>query len=108
MLCDDFDVRLVDGTDRYEGRVEICFNETWGTVCDGMWSNEDAGVVCRQLGLPTIGERAGVALEEFTAESNPQMRTYLLNLSSKYTLAPVQALSLVEVPILAREVVPSS
>jgi len=49
-VCQHADVRLV-GPVAYSGRVEICFTETWGTVCDNMWSNDDANIVCRQLGF---------------------------------------------------------
>ena len=45
----------MNGTTFYEGRVEICWNETWGTVCDGFWSGFDAQVACRQLGYVPDG-----------------------------------------------------
>ena len=49
--CTYGDVRLVDGSDQYEGRVEVCINDQWGTVCDNAWSSVDATTVCKQLGF---------------------------------------------------------
>jgi len=54
-ICENGDIRLVGGTTEFEGRVEICWNEVWGTVCDDFWSTFDAIVACRQLGFSPLG-----------------------------------------------------
>jgi hypothetical protein len=54
--CTEADVRLLEGDTRREGRVEICKNNKWGTVCDYGWTGVDARVVCRQLGYSVVGK----------------------------------------------------
>ena len=72
-VCQHADVRLV-GPVAYSGRVEICFTETWGTVCDSMWSNDNANIVCRQLGF----SRHSMLM--------PNIKDHISNLHSIYTI----------------------
>ena len=49
--CNNGDIRLGGGANAYEGRVEYCLANTFGTICDDItWDDADAQVVCNQLG----------------------------------------------------------
>ena len=56
VCCKNGDIRLVNGSVASQGRVEICYDNQWGTVCDDSFSSPEATVVCRQLGYSTVGE----------------------------------------------------
>ena len=43
-------IKLSNGTNEKEGRVEIYWNNQWCTVCDDLWDDIDATVICKQLG----------------------------------------------------------
>ena len=53
--CSTGEIRLEGGSTMYEGRVEVCRDQTWGTICDDGWSSLDATVVCRHLGYSGFG-----------------------------------------------------
>ncbi|XP_064424022.1 deleted in malignant brain tumors 1 protein-like [Latimeria chalumnae] len=53
VVCEVERIRLMNGTNACEGRLEIFHNGVWGTVCDSGWGMKETAVVCRQLGCGT-------------------------------------------------------
>ena len=53
--CTDGQVRLFGGSTDYEGTVEICINNAWGTISDYEWGYEEAQTVCNALGYTAPG-----------------------------------------------------
>ena len=54
--CANGGIRLVGSSNPLEGRVEVCYDGVWGTVCSNSWSADDASVACRQLGYSSLGQ----------------------------------------------------
>ena len=50
--CVDGDVHLVGGASKYQGRVEVCLNRAWGTVCAS--NSQDSKEAGNQIGALTI------------------------------------------------------
>jgi deleted-in-malignant-brain-tumors protein 1 len=53
--CEEGKVRLQDGTDPSNGRVEVCHHGIWGSVCSNQWNISKACVLCKQLGFECKG-----------------------------------------------------
>ena len=54
-VCTEGSIRLVGGNTPQEGRVEVCNNNAWGTVCDDTFETNEANVACRQIGFLGTG-----------------------------------------------------
>ena len=61
VLCNDGDLRLVGTEKEYEGLLEVCFSQKWGTINGDGWSAFDTQVACRQLGFDAVGMLKGIA-----------------------------------------------
>ena len=54
VACRYGDMRLADGGTEAEGRVELCIDNRWGTVCDNRWNENSTAVACKHLGFSEI------------------------------------------------------
>ena len=80
--CTDYEIQLVGGESDREGRVEVCYNGVWGTICGNGWDIDNANVVCYQLGYGQPGELQYIgAISLLTGEIN----TILLHVTSYST-----------------------
>ena len=54
-------MRLISVSDPLAGRVEVCYDGVWGTVCSSGWNYLDASVICSILGYSTSGITISIA-----------------------------------------------
>ena len=53
--CIAGNIRLVNGSVPNEGRLEVCLDREWGTVCSSHWDKGKTSIVCKQLGYHETG-----------------------------------------------------
>ena len=53
--CTDFSTRITGTSVPYIGRVEICIDQQWTTLCQSDWGINEAKVVCKELGYSNNG-----------------------------------------------------
>lgn len=63
--CVNGQVRLIGGSVPNEGRVEVCQDRHWGTVCDNQFTSVDASVVCKQLSYSRFSKRQSHSTHTF-------------------------------------------
>ena len=53
--CEDGDIKLTGGNSEEEGTIQVCFSNQWGLISEYGWSQNNAQVVCRELGFLVEG-----------------------------------------------------
>ena len=79
---------MLDGNTTTEGRVEICYDNVYGTVCDDQWGPLDAAVACRQLGFSdasmfTVQVKMYLMYQTILGGMGPLLNDYTLCTHSK-------------------------
>ena len=56
--CEEGSLRLADCVIDNEGRIEVCLQGVWGSVCNASsgWTAIDSYVACKQLNLGASGK----------------------------------------------------
>ncbi len=54
--CSTGDIRLAGSDTSLAGRVEVCYDGVWGTVCGDHWGKGEATVTCKTLGFSSTGK----------------------------------------------------
>ena len=91
--CTDGQLRLSGGNISRQGRVEICYERQWGTVCDDYWGTNDAKVACRQLGFSSLGKSVNTVPFAVTTPDKDKLDS------------PLQAHCIIPMPTLVMELV---
>ena len=62
--CADGDMRLIkDGeVSLFEGRVEVCLNNAWGTVCNNFFDQLEVKILCDYFNFPEDGGEIGIII----------------------------------------------
>ena len=71
--CNDRDVRLVVSQYPGIGRIEVCANSSWGTICTNTWDDLDATVACRESGYSPYGWLSHFYIMSITIISNDKI-----------------------------------
>ena len=53
--CSDGELRLAGKVTARSGRLEICYNRAWGSICNYAWDTTDTNLACQQLGFQPYG-----------------------------------------------------
>ncbi|CAI8020296.1 Scavenger receptor cysteine-rich type 1 protein M160 [Geodia barretti] len=54
---DDVAIRLIENITLYSGIIELRIRDEWRSVCHDKWTDENAQVACRSMGLPFTGAK---------------------------------------------------